>query len=541
MRSPACASCPPSTAVLAALVWAAGCTGPYPPPPETRVDPVVDVLHGVEFTDDYRWLEDQEAPETREWIAAQSAYAELVVGESPLRDRFRARLRELMDRDDVGTPRRAGDFEYFTMRRAGEEAPVLYRRPAPDDEDAEEPTVVGSYEVVLDPADLDPTYRMLVSLMGFSPDSSLMMYSIREGGSDEIEVRIRDLATGADLPDRLPRALYSGVDFDDDGAGFYYTHRSRTVGPRIRYHTLGTERSSDEEIWGEGFGPEVFISMSIVADGRYRIFGAQHGWARNDIYLQDVSAGGAIEPVVVGVQAHFQTRYRDGAVYVRTDWEAPKYRLMAMDPADPDPAGWREVMGEGEEVLQSYVFIDDRIYATYLMDVSDRVRVFEMDGTPLGELDIPPHSSVGLSPSGDGEASLSVRGYLRPPTEYTVDLVSGDREVSEEPDVPFDASGYEVRQIWFTSADGTRAPVYVMHMAGIPLDGSHPTILNGYGGFNSPIRPGFSTTRAAWVEMGGVYAVATLRGGSEYGETWHRDGMLANKQGSSSVCVRASM
>jgi hypothetical protein len=229
--------------VACALLVAATsrCTGEYPAPPETRVETVTDVIHGVEIPDDYRWLEDQEAPETRQWIAEQNALAEAIVGESPLRDRIRARLAELMDIPDVGTPRKAGGFEYFTMRRAGEEAAVIYRRPAPEDEEAEEPGLEGEYEVVLDPAAFDPTYRTLVSMADFSLDGRLLMYTLRQGGADEVEYRIRDLETGEDLPDRLPDALYSGVEFDDAGTGFYYTHRSRVDGPRIRHHTLGTD------------------------------------------------------------------------------------------------------------------------------------------------------------------------------------------------------------------------------------------------------------------------------------------------------------
>jgi prolyl oligopeptidase len=518
--------------VACALLVAATsrCTGEYPAPPETRVETVTDVIHGVEIPDDYRWLEDQEAPETRQWIAEQNALAEAIVGESPLRDRIRARLAELMDIPDVGTPRKAGGFEYFTMRRAGEEAAVIYRRPAPEDEEAEEPGLEGEYEVVLDPAAFDPTYRTLVSMADFSLDGRLLMYTLRQGGADEVEYRIRDLETGEDLPDRLPDALYSGVEFDDAGTGFYYTHRSRVDGPRIRHHTLGTDLSEDEEIWGAGIGPTAFIGMDIVADGRYRVFTAQHGWARNDVYIQDTHDSGEIRPVVVGERAHFDARFRDDRFYVLTDMGAPMYRIVTMDPGQPEPEHWEELIPEAADLLQSYTFIDDRIYATYLDDVSDRIVVFEMDGTPVGEVGVPEHSTASIRGDGEGKASLTLTGHLRPGTTYAVDLISGERTVEEEPEIPFDGSAHEVSQVWYTSADGTRAPMYVTHRRGMVLDGSHPAILNGYGGFNNPIKPRFSTTAAVWVELGGVYAVATLRGGREFGESWHRDGMLENKQ-----------
>ncbi|MEJ2203484.1 MAG: prolyl oligopeptidase family serine peptidase [Gemmatimonadota bacterium] len=518
-------------ATCAVLVVAGSrCGGEYPAPPESRVDPVVDVIHGVEIADDYRWLEDQEAAETRRWIQEQNAYAEAVVGESPLRDRIRGRLKELMDIPDVGSPRKAGDFEYFTMRRPGEEAARVYRRPAPEDEDAEEPGLDGEYEVVLDPAAFDPTYRTLISMSGFSPDGRFLMYTIRQGGADEVEYRIRDLETGEDLPDRLPNALYSGVEFDDDGTGFTYTHRSRTEGPRIRHHTLGTDSSQDTEIWGAGIGPTAFVGMDVLADGRYRLFTVQHGWAREDLYLQDLQGSGAIHPVAVGERAHFEVDFRDGRFYILTDLGAPMYRLLLMDPSRPEPEHWEELIPEAEDLLQGYRFIDDRIYVTYLDDVSDRVAVFERNGTPAGSVEVPDHSTVSLGADGEGTASLTLTGYLRPSTTFALDLASGEREVEEESEVPFDGSAYQLDRIWYASADGTRAPMYVMHRRGIVLDGTHPTILNGYGGFNVAIKPRFSTTAAVWLELGGVYAVATLRGGNEFGESWHRDGMLENKQ-----------
>lgn len=506
-----------------------GCSvGSYPPPPDTKIETVTDVLHGVKITDDYRWLEEQYALETREWIEAQNAYTEDIIGESGIRDEFRSRLSELIDTDEVGSTRQAGDWEYFTMRRKGEEAARIYRRAASTDPENSEPTTEDTYEIVLDPADLDSTYRTLVSIMDFSPDGNLMMYSVRQGGADEIAVRIRNLESGEDLPDRLGNALYSGVGFDDGGTGFYYTYRSRETGPRIRHHTLGQDSSEDEEIWGAGYGPRAFIGMDIVAEGKYRIFTVQHGWARNDIFIQ--IGDGPVRPIVEGVSAHFQHRFHDGRIYLRTDFNASNYRLLVVEPEMPERESWKELIPETDDLFESYSFIGDKIYATYLHDVANQIRVYDLDGSPSGEIDVPDNSSVSISASENGKASLSVSGYLTPLTRYLIDLNTGEREVADEPEVTFDSSAYELTKLWFTSTGGVRAPVYVMHRAGLELDGSHPTILNGYGGFNSNIKPGFSTTRLAWLEAGGVYAVATLRGGSEFGETWHQDGMLENKQ-----------
>jgi prolyl oligopeptidase len=516
------------TSAVALLVACA--PSDYPAPPDTRVGRVVDVIHGVEIADDYRWLEDQDAPETRTWIAAQNAYAETVIGESPLRDRIRQRLTELIDVADVGSTRRAGDHEYFTMRRVGEPAPIIYRRPAADDQDADEPTVDGTYEVVLDPGERDRSHRTIFSMVDFSPEGDLMMYSVRDGGADEISVRIMDLETFHDLPDSLPNALYSGLGFTQDGTGFHYTYRSRLTGPRIRRHALGTDPSQDEEVWGEGYGPTTFVNMRMADDGRYRIFTAQHGWARHDVYLQDTRTGRGIEPLVVGERAHFDVEFHEGTLYLRTDLDAPLYRVLAVDPSRPGREHWTEVLAETDDVLQDIQFIDGQVYATYLDDVSDRIAVLDSDWNVTGEVSVPPHMSAGVSGGEEETIRLSLRGHLQSTISYSVDPQSGERAVVEEPDTPFDPAGYTVEQVWYTSRDGTRAPMYVMHREGIALDGTNPTLLNGYGGFNVAIKPGFSTRAAVWMEEGGVYAIATLRGGSEYGETWHRDGMLENKQ-----------
>jgi len=507
--------------------WVAACSPPFPPPPETRVETVVDTLHGVAFADDYRWLEVQEAAETRAWIAAQNAYAERIVGESPLRDRFRTRLRELTDRDDVGTPRTAGAFEYFTLRRAGEEMERVYRRPVTADE-SHEPSVDEAYEAVLDPADFDPKHRVPLAMMSFSPDGGLMAYSVRQGGADEVELRIRDLETGEDLPDRLPNALYGGFDWDADGNGFTYVHRDRHEGPRILHHLLGTELASDSLVWGVGYPPTTFIGRSEVDDGRWILLNANHGWARQDWFIQDGRTG-RIRPIIEGVEAHVQPRFQEGRLYLLTDWNAPNYRLMVAEPARPGPEAWTELIPESEDVLQDFTFIGGRIYAQYLHDVAGRIRVFDLDGAPAGEIGVPDDASVSIRGAGEGKAELTVNAYLRPSRTWTIDLVSGERMLTDSAGVPFDTTGMVVTKTWYTSADGTRAPMYVMHRADVVLDGANPTILNGYGGFNVAILPSFSATAAAWVEMGGVYAVATLRGGSEFGEAWHRDGMLANK------------
>ena len=520
-----------ATAALATvgLTLALACGSPYPSPPETVREPVVDTLHGVAFTDDYRWLEDQDSPETRAWIATQNAYAEQIVGDTPLRQQLAARLRELMNVQGALFPRRAGDYEYFTFRKPDREVAAIYRRPAPEERQYDPIDPNDDFEIVIDPLDIHPDGTTSVSIRDFSPDGTLMLYAIRDGGQDELMIRIRDLTTGEDLPDRLPNFLYGSTFFDPDGTGFYYTWRSRQVGPRVRHHTLGTDMDQDTELFGEGHGPEKFINVTQGGDGRYLVYTVRHGWARTDVYLQDLGAGGEPKPIIVSAPARFSARFVGGELYLLTNVDAPKNRVMAVDLNRPDPANWREVIAEGDDLLTGYQIIGDEIYADYLHNVASRIVRYDMDGTQTGEIPVPEHHVATLRSWGEGEALLTVNSLVTPSHIVRIDLETMETEPWLPSAVPFNGADYEVSQVWYTSADGTEAPMYVAHRRGYEPDGDTPTLVYGYGGFNSNNLPRFNTGAAAWMEQGGVYAIATLRGGGEFGETWHRDGMLENK------------
>lgn len=526
---------------LAALAWvavcAAACEPAYPRPPETARIPVVDTLHGVAITDDYRWLEEQESPETRAWIDEQNAYAEQIVGDSPLRTELEGRLRELMDAPGAIFPRRAGDYEYFSFRKPGREVGAIYRRPAPDEPEEGPVDPEGEFEVVIDPLDLRDDATTSVSIIDFSPDGTLMIYAIRDGGRDEREYRVRDLESGEDLPDRLPTYLYGNVSFDEEGDGFYYSRRSRETGARIRSHRLGTDPEEDEELFGEGHGPERFVGFSQGGDGRWHVYTVQHGWARTDVYLHDLRSGAAPAPLIVGAPARFSTRFVEDELYLLTNLDAPKNRILAvnLENPEPDPAAWREVLPEGEDLLTGYRFIGDDLYADYLRDVSSRIVRYGPDGEEKGEIPIPAHhvatlrSHGGGEGDGENEALLTLTSLLTPPTILKLDLETMETEAWRPSSVPFDGSEYELKQVWYTSEDGTRAPMYIVHRSGLVPDGQSPALLYGYGGFNVNLLPRFDARAAAWLEQGGVYAMATLRGGGEFGEEWHRAGMLENK------------
>jgi prolyl oligopeptidase len=519
----------PVLAAWVVLGFALACSGRASnPAPETRRVAVADTLHGVPIEDPYRWLEDQASDEVRSWIASQERYADSVMGPAtPLRDSLRSRLTELMDVPAVGAPRRAGDWEYFTLRRTGEPVAAIYRRRAP-----QKPALVSpdsQYEKLIDPLAIRGDGTTSVGLDAVSNDGKLLLYSVRDGGPDEVSVRVRDLVSGADLPDSLPAALYASLGFARDDKGIYYVHRSRVDGPRFRYHQFGADLATDSVLYGEGLGPTAFLNASLAEGGKYRIYTIGHGWARNEVHVLDTKTG-AITDVTKGLVAHFAPQFIAGKLLVRTDLDAPMGRIVAVDLKRPEREHWTDVIPEGEETLDGFTEIGGKLYVTWIRDVSHRITVHDLAGVQVGEVEVPPHSSATIRGMGPGAAQLTITSFSRPPVTYRIDLATGERTVWEESRVPFDTAAVEVRQVWYTSADGTRAPMYLMQRRGAPKSASTPVLLSGYGGFVVSLMPRFDARAAAWVERGGIFAQATLRGGNEYGEAWHRAGMLTGKQ-----------
>ncbi len=394
-------------------LFAVSCSSPRPAPPQSKRVEVRETLHGVELVDSYRWLEDQESPETRQWIEAQNAYAERIVGESERRARLRSRLGEILRQPEVGFPRKSGEFEYFTLRRTSDELPVVYRRPAPPEGEVPPIDPAATYEVVLDPHPLSPDHTTRVDILSLSPDGKHLLYSLRDGGEDEIEVRLRDLEAGADLADRLPRALYSSVSFAKSGEGFYYTHRSRQVGPRVRFHRVGSPVEEDEEIFGDGIEPTSFLETLELSDGKTLVFVVNHGWASSDLYYKE--PGKEAAPIVVGAEARFYPQLHEDGLYARTNFGAPNNRIVRIDPKDPDPDRWKEIVPESTDVLAAFAVLDGKIYASYLHHGTTRIAVRELDGAPAGEIPVPEHHTAELRGSVPGRAFLTLTSFTLPP------------------------------------------------------------------------------------------------------------------------------
>ncbi|MEE8526887.1 MAG: prolyl oligopeptidase family serine peptidase [Thermoanaerobaculia bacterium] len=517
----------PHPKLIVGLLLLFGCQATAPetstePPPPTRREEVVDVLHGVEIVDSYRWLEDQESPETRAWIAAQNAYTRQHLTDRPERAAIVKRLDELMRTDQVSIPIQRGDRTFLWKKKAEDDLWILYLRRGLDGDD----------EVLIDPHDLSADHTTGVRISDISRDGKLLAYGVRQGGADEVEIRVMDVERRQDLPDRLPPALYRSLSFTADGQGFYYGRRDRGSGVRIRHHQLGTDQADDPEVFGEGYGPGQWIFAEVSDDGRYLLIEISHGWSRSEIFLRDLGAGGPLVRLFDGVEARFATAFAGDRLIVQTDWEAPTGRILAIDLGSPGWTKWREIVPARDDAIQGTSAVAGQIFVHTLHDVRSRIERYDVDGELLGELPLPGAGSAS-TPSGDwagDSAFFSFESFLDPPGIYRFDRDGSEVELWNRPKVPFDSADFTTEQVWFTSKDGTRVPMFVVAREGVERDGDRPTLLYGYGGFAVSLRPRFRPLWAWWIERGGVFALANIRGGSEFGEAWHRAGMLENKQ-----------
>lgn len=491
--------------------------GPKPPP--TRVDNFREVLHGVEIIDPYRWLEEQESPETRAWIDAQNKYTHSLLDELPSRPLIQKRLSELLRVDTVSPPFEFGGRYFLYKKRAEDDLSILYVRQG----------LNGKDEILIDPHTLSTDHTTDISLLDASDDGKLIVYSVRRGGQDETELRVMDVDKRKDL-EQMPNALYRGVSMKTDGSGFYYNLQRRDTGLRVFYHAIGTDRSKDVEVFGKGYGPDRWVFGSVSEDGKYLLFGVAHGWARDEVYVQKLPDG-PIQTIVNDLPAHFDAGFAGDKLVMQTDWQAPNQRIVVVDLNDPAREKWREIIPEGRDAIAGFSLAGGKLFVTYLHNVTTQIKIFSLDGKALGEVSLPGLGSAGLGGRwNSNEAFFSFRSFVTPQTIYRYDVKTGKSELWAQPKVPFKSDDFEVRQVWYSSKDGTKVPMFLVHKKGLQPDGKLPVLLYGYGGFNVSQTPRFSSSAAIWVEQGGVYALANIRGGGEFGEAWHKAGMLDKKQ-----------
>jgi len=506
--------------ILAISLWAEA-QAQAPKPPSARQDNVKEVIHGVEIVDPYRWLEDQDSQETKEWVLAENAYTHALLDGLPMRPAVSKRLMEMLRHDTMGSPLEEGGYYFFTRKGADQDLPGIFRRKGP----------AGADELLIDPLPMSADHTTSVGIRAVSADATLMLYAVRRGGEDETELRIFDLKTHRDLPDVLPRALYLGASLKKDKSGFYYTLGKRDVGKRIYYHALGSDPARDPLVFGEGYGPDTWLDPLVSEDGRYLLIDVQAGWAKNEVFLQNLTENGPIQPLISGIDAHFRPEFAGDFLIVQTDWQAPHNRVLKIDLRDPRTEKWKEIVPASEDAIESISVIGGKLFMNYLHDVKARIASFSLDGKPLGEVALPsPGSARVLGRWDRDEGLLYFSSYTTPASIFRYSASTGKRELWFRNPIPFETDRYEMEQVWYRSKDGTRIPMFLVHRKGLKLDGQTPTVLYGYGGFNVSLTPDFNSAGAWWVEQGGIYAVANLRGGGEFGEAWHKAGMLDKKQ-----------
>ncbi len=490
--------------------------------PKTRTDKITETLHGVVVKDPYRWLEDQNSPETRAWIDAQNAYMRSQLDPLPTRERLSKRLEALLKTDRFTAPRVENGRYYFLRRMAGQNQYALVLRRGRDSKD----------EVLLDPNTLFPDQTTSVLIADVSRDGKWLLYGTRKGGEDEFSVTILDVDAGKELADHLPRARYSSVYLTADKTTLYYSKRI-DEGARVYVHTIGSDSSGDREIFGKGTKPEQEVDVDLSPDGRYLAFSISHGWGKQtEIYLQDLQSKGPIQPLVNDIDAEFTGAFGAGQLFLRTNWQAPNGRIFAVDLAKPARANWHEIVAESASVIEEFTAAGGRLAVKYLENVNSRVRIVDGAGKHIRDIAFPTLGTVtGMAGRWDvDETFYTFASFAQPPTTYRYQMSSGKQDVWARIDVPVDPAQFEVKQVSYESKDKTRIPMFLVHKKGLTLDGNRPTLLYGYGGFLVNLTPFFSADAVVWAEQGGVFAVPNLRGGGEFGEKWHRGGMLEKKQ-----------
>lgn len=490
-------------------------------PPKAAVNEVKETINGVEIVDPYRWLEDQNSPETRAWIDAENAYSDSLMARVPGRAELKQKVAALLKIDTMSPPTVRNGRYFFFKRRADQDQSQFFLRQGID----------GKDELLIDPLALSPEHTITVNLVGLSRDGSLIAYALRQGGEDEITPHLFDVNARKDLPDQFPRARYSGVSILPDKSGIYFT-RDTKEGPRVYYHKIGSD--TDEEIFGKGYGPEKIIGTSLSSDGHYLMISVLYGSSatKTEVYVRDLKNNGPMIPIVNDVQAAFYPAIGGDKMYLRTNWNAPKWRIMEVDLKNPGRDRWREIVPESEAIIAGMSPVGGKLAVVETQNVLDRVKLYDGNGKVVREIKPPTIGSLSnlFGNWESTEAFYSFSSFHIPSTIYRYDIATGKQTLWFQPKVPIATDQYEVEQVWYPSKDGTKIPMFLAHAKNVKLDGSNPTLLTGYGGFDLSSTPSFGAFSAAWISSGGVYALANLRGGGEFGEAWHHAGMLEKKQ-----------
>jgi prolyl oligopeptidase len=508
--------------------------------PQARRADTVDDYHGVKVPAPYGWMEDINDPAVAKWVEEENKLTFSYLDKIPERPWMQQRLKQLWNYEKVGTPYRVAGKLFFTRNSGLQNQSVIYVQGPAD----KQPTLV------MDPNALSPDGSVALSLWVPSDDARYFAYGLSQGGSDWDEVHVRDLSTGKDTSDDIKWMKFSGLAWTHDDKGFFYSRypaptEGKAISSEIKdqtlyYHVLGTPQSADKLIYARPDLAAWIVGGSVSEDGRYLYIVLSNGNdAQNELYYADLGnpkkpdISASIKPLFTDNSAQYQPLDDIGdTLYLQTSRDAPNRKVVSFKFSDPDPKHWKTVVPEAKDVIEASYLVGGQVLVQYLKDAHSQMNLYGPDGSAKGELKLPALGAV-LAVSGrqdTPEIFYSFASFLYPTRIYRFDMKEGTTSSFFAPKVPFDASPYETRQVFYTSKDGTKVPMFITAKKGLKLDGSHPTLLYAYGGFDISVTPSFTPILPVWLELGGVYAVANLRGGGEYGEAWHSAGMFGNKQ-----------
>lgn len=511
--------------------------------PSSHKSNQVDNYHGTLVADPYRWLEDPDSEETRTWIEAQNQVTFGYLSEIPTREKIKQRLTKLWDYEKYGIPFKEGESlqdgsteRYFYFKNDGlQNQSVFYTLKTLEDQP----------KVLLDPNKLSEDGTVALSGLSISEDGKLLAYGLSASGSDWQEWKVRDVETGEDLQDQLKWIKFSGASWTHDNQGFFYSRYDEpnektqledvNYYQKLYYHQLGKPQSEDVLIYHCPDQKEWGFSGGVTEDGGYLIIYVWLGSdSKNLVFYKDLTNPNA---EVVELINQFEADYSfidndDSLFYFRTDLNAPRGRVIAIDIKNPAPENWQEIIPQSAETLESVGILNNQFVADYLKDAHSQIKIFDLKGAFIREVELPGLGSAGGfgGKRNDTETFYIYTSFTTPGTIYRYDMITGKSTIFRRPEVDFNPDDYETKQVFYDSKDGTRVPMFITHKKGIKLDGNNPTYLYAYGGFNASMTPSFSVSLLVWMEMGGVYAMPNIRGGGEYGEEWHQAGMKDKKQ-----------
>ncbi|HEY2380852.1 MAG TPA: prolyl oligopeptidase family serine peptidase [Terriglobia bacterium] len=508
--------------------------------PASKTGDVVDDYHGTKVADPYRWMEDLDSKGVADWVASQNKLTFSELGTLPMRDHFKQRITQLWDYPKTGIPRREGG-RYFYLKNSGlqKQAPMYVRA-----------NLDAPPSLVLDPNVLSPDGTLSLADWSPSPDGKWLAYGVSEGGADWETLKVREVDTQKDLSDDVKWMRFSNISWTHDSKGFFYSRypeppkgkvlEAALSGQAIYYHRAGTPQSEDKLIYDRKDLPTWFLTATVTEDGKYLLVFMSKGSDNNNrLYYSDLgdpmkpNVPAPVKPLIEDDDAEFGAFANVGPLlYLRSDRQAPNRKVIAVDVRDPKPSSWKTIVPEGKQAIEGVTMIGGRIVVQYLADVRSRLSLFGTNGAAQGDIELPGTGTVaGMGGREDApEIFFAFSSPLFPTTVFAYDPASKMRKPFEAPSSPIDTNQFETKLLFATSKDGTKVPFFVTARRGIALDGSHPTMLYGYGGFSISVLPTYRPDVPAWLEMSGIWVTANMRGGAEYGEAWHKAGNLERKQ-----------